>query len=58
MYSMHQSIVTTTPYPRGSAGDSRENVSGFYFCIVPAVPGRCQGFVFWAKNSGDYSCAQ
>ena len=28
---------------RGIAG---ENVPGFYFCIIPAVPGGCQDFVF------------
>ena len=34
-------------HPRGRAGYSRENVPGFYFCIVPTVPGKCRGFVFF-----------
>ena len=43
---MHQPIVTMGP--------GMENVSGFYFCIVPGVP----GFYFLGENSGDYSCAR
>ena len=31
------------------AGDSWGNVSGFYFCVVPAVQGECGDFVFVPK---------
>ena len=42
---MHQSIVTMPPPPQ-KVGYNGENVQGFYFCIVPGVLGKHQGFVF------------
>ena len=41
---MHQSFVSTAPHLRGEPGNSRANVQGNYFLIVPAVPGNCRGF--------------
>ena len=32
-------------------GDGGINVLGFHFCIVPAVQGKCQGFVIGKNGS-------
>ena len=40
------------PTPRGRTGDSRGNERCFYFCIVPAVWGKYQGFVLYRQKRG------
>ena len=45
----HNNPLVTCYYclqPWGRAGDSRENVSCFHFCIVPTVLGTFRGFDF------------
>ena len=43
-------ICNHDPHPREKAGESRRNEQWFYFCIVPAVRGKYQGFVLYKQK--------
>ena len=45
---MRQSFVTQ-PQPRGKVGDSKANVSSFYFCIKPGAVARSVAMPYWLQ---------
>ena len=47
---MHQSFVTTVPTYWEGWGNSKTNVRGYNFSILPAVWGKCQGYNFTPKQ--------
>ena len=48
---MHQSFVTTAPYPRGRVGDSRGNEQGFNQSFATTVRGKYRGLLYIGKKA-------